>query len=174
MNSYRLFLISIWALLLLIVVAFVVMQNGQQPDNEHVTQFPETNDGTVEVVDVTDKFTVLGKDGTQVEVRDFLKDTSVVKWGDSYVIAEDVDVKRDLYYQIFYFPMDRSISVALLQEPLSLSRNLAERALHERLMLSQDVLCKLDINVSTPSFVSDTFSGRDLGLSFCPGAIQLE
>lgn len=76
-------------------------------------------------------------------------------------------------YQILYYPQNSGILISLFSEPLGPVRLAAESALRAALRLSDSQLCGLTVDVRTTADVSDTYSGRNLGLSFCPGATVL-
>jgi hypothetical protein len=122
---------------------------------------------------VTELPTLQGGNDT-VETRDFLLDADVVDWdgAGTYVLgAGQIDQKNA--YQLFYFEADKSINVVLLTEPFGDIRKVAESQLLTRLGISEKDACSMDIRVSVPSFASESLSGRNLGLSFCPGSVQL-
>jgi hypothetical protein len=77
-------------------------------------------------------------------------------------------------FEIFFFgDYGGSITVSLLDEDLRFARGRAEAVLQERLGVDGVLeLCSYDIRVTTPLFVSEEYSGRNLGLSACPGSVQ--
>lgn len=79
----------------------------------------------------------------------------------------------DSTFQIVYFPEDSGFIVTLNAEPLGEARRAAEDALRARLGLSDTELCKLRADVGTTYSVNATYAGKNLGLSFCPGAVTL-
>ena len=110
-------------------------------------------------------------DGTVVSVPDFTRTnqppTSNAESGYQVAGTNTED------YQILYYPKNSGILVSLFSEPLGPVRLVAENALRAALGLSDSQLCKLTVDVRTTADVSDTYSGRNLGLSFCPGATIL-
>jgi hypothetical protein len=68
---------------------------------------------------------------------------------------------------------DSSISIVLLKEPLGESRLAAEKSLKNLFPVSNSTLCSLKLTVAVPMSISSIYSGENLGLSFCPGAVQL-
>lgn len=111
------------------------------------------------------------QDGTTVPVPDFTKvDQSPTANAESgYRIAGS----NTGDFQILYYPQNSGILISLLSEPLGPVRLAAENALRVTLGLSDSQLCGLTIDVRTTLSISATYSGRDLGLSFCPGATPL-
>ena len=107
--------------------------------------------------------------------RDFILDPDVDMWyedEETYLIDENLSTD-EIIFQTFYFPKDDSITISLQNENLRLARTLAEEALLERLGLPKEELCDLPILVTTPAFVSEEYSGINLGLSFCPNSVPL-
>lgn len=78
----------------------------------------------------------------------------------------------DPAYGIVY-GTDGSLSIGIFAEPLGASRLKAEARLRQLLSLSDAQLCSLTVQVSVPASVNETLAGRNLGLSFCPGAAPL-
>jgi hypothetical protein len=75
-------------------------------------------------------------------------------------------------YEITY-GTDSSIAIALVKEPLSEARLAAESRLRDLLRLSDEEMCKLQVTVGVPYSTAQLFAGKNLGLSFCPGATEL-
>lgn len=79
-------------------------------------------------------------------------------------------------YQILFFTSgsENRILISLLAEPLGETRKNAEVELRSSLKLSDADICALsNLEVWTLPSVNETYSGQDLGLSFCPGSILL-
>lgn len=76
-------------------------------------------------------------------------------------------------YNIVYFSSSKTFVIGLADEPLGAIRLEAEQNLMHILGLSSDQMCKLDYTVITSSYVSPTYGGKNLGFSFCPGAVPL-
>lgn len=115
-------------------------------------------------------------DGTVVETRDFTKENQP-DWAGAtsgYLVAGG----EQLDYMVLYFnngePGERGeFLVTLNKEPLGENRRRAEAAIKAQLEMSEVELCKLAISVSSAPGVSDAYGGKNLGLSFCPGAVAL-
>lgn len=89
-----------------------------------------------------------------------------------YVTASPDSVEEDGRFSIVY-GTDSSISVGLLAEPLGEVRRAAEAKLRSLIPLSNTELCTLNVSVAAPISVSETYAATELGLSFCPGSVQL-
>lgn len=80
-------------------------------------------------------------------------------------------------YNIAYFRKGNSFIISLFNTPFGTSRKNAEQELLSKLGISQQEACNLSIRVTVPQsydlIAGTNYSGRDLGLSFCPGSIQL-
>lgn len=79
-------------------------------------------------------------------------------------------------YQILFFTSgsENRILISLLAEPLGETRKNAEVELRASLKLSDADICALsNLEVWTLPSVSETYSGENLGLSFCPGSVLL-
>lgn len=109
-----------------------------------------------------------------IKARDFLKDPDVIDWDGSgtFMLGAGL-IDGDEAYQLFYYKSDQSISIVLFAEPFGKVRQVAESQLLERLGVSKEVVCKMNVRVNVPVSESETLSGLNLGLSFCPGSVKL-
>lgn len=172
-----LLIFAVCVVLVLGVGVIGLLVNDTEPE-VRVTTLPEIPSGERPEITTRQEDTavrVSQKDGKSVIVRDFLTDTDTYEVSDDgiYVIGS-LEQEIGDQYKIYYFDFDGSITVSLLSEPLALSRKLAEEELKESLGMTEGQLCDAVVVVNTPAFISDPYSGRDLGLSFCPGSVSLE
>lgn len=117
------------------------------------------------------------KSGKVVSVPDFTYGHPSVNIEDTtytfgYVTQSLDGVEADARYGIVY-GNDGSLIIGLLEEPLSASRSAAEAKLRELLPLPDTILCELPIQVAVPDTIESTYTGQQLGLSFCPGAVSV-
>lgn len=121
--------------------------------------------------------TVATQANTTLEVKDFRNDSSTVADTNNkglYALSGGLDPSStDAPYGITYTESDQSFSIALLKEPLRDYRKLAERELMDKLGISEADACGLRYWVSTPTWVNPAYSTKNLGFSFCPGAVEL-
>jgi hypothetical protein len=76
-------------------------------------------------------------------------------------------------FSISYNSKTQFFNVALVNEPLGPVRAAAEKFLTSRLGVSSAQMCRLQYFVGTPNYVNSSYSGKNLGFSFCPGAVPL-
>lgn len=118
--------------------------------------------------------TVAANDSGVVVVRDFIKDGSAkedsINKGVYYLAGGDPTGDE---YSIQYNALDQSFTISLLAEPLGEVRRKAGADLLRALEISQYDACRLRYQVLTPASVNEAYAGRNLGLSFCPGAVAL-
>lgn len=81
-------------------------------------------------------------------------------------------VEEDPRYGIV-FSSDGTFTIGLFKEPLREARIAAEQRLREFVEVSDDILCDLPITVAVPDTIQPRYAGRDVGLSFCSGALSL-
>jgi hypothetical protein len=166
-------------IILLLAIVYLLWQSQQPGAVQDVAPIKERiglETSSIDRVDVgtNTNFPVKDSSGGTVSVRDFQNDPGVSNWGDdNTLVLGDGLIAEDPAFQIFYYQSDRSFSIAILQEPISDVRKVAEAQLLERLQISTADACKLIITVTVPSFVNENISGQNLGLSFCPDAVQL-
>jgi len=167
-------ILSLISVIFLIVVIAMIFVRGLSTTSTVSEQVPPIATGT-QFPAAPNEASVLTKAGTQLATRNFLMDTDVILWDKgekTYLIAQEASTEGDLY-QIFYFA-GGGITVSLLDINMGYARSRAEQALIKKLELPTNELCSLMIRVTAPRFVSELYSGRELGLSFCPGAVALE
>ncbi len=90
-----------------------------------------------------------------------------------YAVSLNYD-KPDQRFSITYYTQMDSYTVALLAEPLGEVRTEAEQYLLQKTGLSEIKLCQEVGYVGTVDSVNAQYAGRNLGFSFCEGAIPLE
>ena len=90
--------------------------------------------------------------------------------GDIYLVGSRYD---DSLYRISYYVPKESFTIFLLQEPLADTRLLAEAEFLRLTHMDKSGACLLSYMVVTPVETNAQLAGKNLGFSFCPGAIQL-
>jgi hypothetical protein len=139
---------------------------------------PTTGTGTGGVTATPDKtITVPAEHGGTITIRDFKSDPSVITNPNipgQYILAGGSDPSgTGASYSTFYVDLDQSFNITILQEPIGDVRKQAEQDLMSRLGINQDQACALRYWVGVPNFVNSIYSGKNLGFSFCPGAVAL-
>jgi len=75
-------------------------------------------------------------------------------------------------YLISYIASTQYFNVTILQEPLKAVREQAEAYLKQKTGLSNDEMCGLHYGVYVINDANSAYAGRNLGFSFCQGAVQ--
>lgn len=115
------------------------------------------------------------KSGEQTSVPDFTSSKQSFPIGREtyYFITNNQETMgEDAAFDIVY-GTDSSISIGLFKEPLGATRLEAESALRQLLKLPTESICALYVSVAVPNSVNQFYAGKNLGLSFCPGATAL-
>jgi len=144
------------------------------PEPAATTSTPAVIPNQQQITPLSDEAAILTKSGSSINTRNFLKDKDVRLYDEgakTYLLDESLGVDGPIF-QIFY-TSGGGITVSLLNPDLAFARNQAESALQKRLELPLLEMCALTIRVTTPMWNSEQMSGRDLGLSFCPGSVAL-
>ncbi len=76
-------------------------------------------------------------------------------------------------YVITYIRDTQYFNCTLLQEPIGPVREEMQQYLMTHLGVTQEQMCQLNYMVSVPDRVNSSYSGENLGFSFCPGAVVL-
>lgn len=90
---------------------------------------------------------------------------------DEYPIMESPAQVPD--YSTLYYQDNEAISVTLYKYPLAETRLKAEENLLAKLGISRADLCKLNIEVGVTGSVNLELAGKNLGVSSCPGSVDL-
>ncbi len=171
-------IIGIICLIALLSVFFYLKKGGEQAqepspitDTEEV--FPISESGRTLA---PDEIPVLLKSGGSLPVHDIRSDEGTTKDEGSFHRLYDFGPKDSVEprFILLYSEMDQGFLMTLLATPLTEVRREAEQEFLKRLQISEREACFLSVSVGVPVSISDTFSGRDLGLSFCPNSIPLE
>lgn len=119
--------------------------------------------------------TIPTKDGGTVTVPDFTQSAPSASEGSEryYYLTNNADTQGASAQYDIQYGTDGSVTVSLLSEPIGTARLAAEEKLRSFFPLSNDQLCSLDVIVGVPNYVNSTYSGNNLGLSFCPGSTPL-
>lgn len=164
MKKFIIILIVLFALAPMVIIGVSLLRSEEVPEepqsNNTGGQFPigsETPAGSI--FDTPDIPAILNRPQTK----------SV---GDgAYVLESDKSGTRS--HSITYAEFDNSYAIALYTFPLSSARIAAENELRSILQIDDASICRLSITVAVPMGVSETYAGQNLGLSFCPGSVQL-
>lgn len=111
------------------------------------------------------------EDGSQVVVPDFIP-ANQPEWANAeygYRVTQDEEER----YSLIFYPNESGFLISLATEPLGEMRRIAETDLMQRLQLSKAQMCNLNVQVFTSISVNETYAGQNLGISFCPEAVQL-
>lgn len=122
-------------------------------------------------------------DGSSISVKNFIKDPVTVKDpinAHQYYIGPhpkegvtDPTATDNPPYIIDFDDAYQSFTISLLQKPLGATRQQAEQFLMTHLGISQNQMCTLQYTLTVSNDVDPTYTSKNLGFSFCPGATQL-
>ena len=76
-------------------------------------------------------------------------------------------------FKLAYDAPEQFFTIALTDEPLGMARKEAEAFFVEALGVPKEQVCALKYYIGTTSYVNEFYAGKNLGLSFCPGAVKL-
>ena len=181
----RPFLILIALFLLIAGVAFAVVlffQKEEAPAVPGPVTFP--TGGMQESLGTREpRMVIAGREGTSFSIPDLTKDPGTAPEpyvATQYILAEYclseegcTNAEAGEGFRVVYEERDQSFDVLLLAEPLRETRAKAEQYLALKLELTPAQLCSLNISVGTINAINGFYAGEELGLSVCPGAVQL-
>ncbi len=124
------------------------------------------------------RVSILNRDGATVSVKAFLPGAnatstrSVDATGPSPVIPLYWPEQKGLF-SIVYNSNNIFFGITLLEEPIGEARLQAEAYLVRLLDIPQADACRLNYAVSVSASLNPIYAGKNLGFSFCPGALRL-
>lgn len=171
MNKLSYILIGL-ILFLLIAIGVTWYIQGREIDNsEYINPVATYTDFSISLPN---------KLGTDVVIDNFLKSPSVTPdvnnpglffLGNTFAL----DPKNNKLppYVIVYEKDTGFFNIALLQKPLALSRQEAEKYLIGLLQIDETTMCGISYTLSVPGYVDEAASGIDYRFSFCPESLSL-
>jgi len=146
--------------------------------------FPVTSSGSDTEAPVS-KMDLTLQDGTSVIVNDFihnkitLPDIANAGW---YMLAGNLgyclsdqqkcQAASAADYTVSYNSAQQSFLITLA-EPIGQARLSMEAFMIKTLGLTEQQLCNINYLVSVTRYVNTQYAGKNLGFSFCPGAVKL-
>ena len=106
-------------------------------------------------------------------VTDITKLPEVLDIGDGMYSLNGTRSNAQANFSLVYSNIDNSYSIAILAEPVDLNRIEASKYFLELLQTDEVTACTLNVYVGTVAAVNENLSGKNLGLSFCPGSMTL-
>lgn len=89
------------------------------------------------------------------------------------VYPEGLEASQIPYYETLYDPQKNEFQILLFEFPLADTRLRAEKYFLEKLNITQEQACMLKVFVQVTPGASESLAWQNLGLSFCPGSIDL-
>ena len=162
------------------------LQPTSNPPTSGPTSTTQPSSGSSSSPSSDPSFTIVNRDGNAVTVRDFLHNgTTVLDTTNDgrYLLAGNLgycapgsgacQAAPSTNYLVYYNSVPQSFTIALTEEPIGQARLDMEQFMLTTLGLSQNQLCNLNYLVGVTRYVSEQFTGKNLGFSFCPGATKL-
>lgn len=162
----------IWLILIVLTVAlilfvssfvynrYLVEQNKDKTIPPSNTILPITNESTIETQEKLEK--ILLPKAEEIENGVFLLQEG----------TRELDAPNPEFI-LYYYKDTKEYQIILLRQPLNDARKNAEEVFMRQMTaldISQEEVCSLFITVGTISSVDLENSGKNFGLSFCPGA----
>lgn len=109
----------------------------------------------------------------EVLIRDPRERTGITPMGGGVYTLTSVENISETNFGVVFNDSDGSFAVGLETEPLGETRRQAEQYLLSLTGVTEAELCKLNVYVGTTGRINQFYSGKNLGLSFCPNSVQL-
>lgn len=166
----KIFLIIICVLVLAIAATVLLRVNPTQtpPEAETFTDLGTTVTPTAQL-----ETKPASPNSQNTRVTDISKLPEVVDVGDGMYSLNGTRSNPQANFSLIYSSFDNSYSIAILAEPIAENRIEASKYFLELLQTDEATACSLTVYLGTISAVNENISGQNLGLSFCPDAVQL-
>lgn len=172
-------LIVIFGILLIVAaiagIAFTLFNRSMVPTPPERNEIEDPFGSVTVVTPEGEKVPLELKDGSEIYVDKFVPEEQP-EWAGStgyQLLGSESEAYHIVFIPADDFGSQATFIVSILQEPLGGNRKLAEEALRSLLSVSNAEMCALDVQVVVSVSFSEPYSGRNLGLSFCPGSVQL-
>ena len=121
------------------------------------------------------QYVMQGAQGGSVKTNEFLDDPTVTPdpANDGLYRLGFTARDPDAPYLIMYIEETQFLNIELIREPLGESRKKAEAYLLDTLGIGEEELCALKYMVSVTNRVNQFYASKNLGFSFCQGAVKL-
>ena len=157
-------------LIIAIVVTLYVGGNGtQRPKTVEV--FTDFGTTVTPISNIETKPVSTNNPASQV--TDITKLPEVVDIGDGMYSLNGTRSNPQANFSLVYSNIDNSYSIAILAEPVAGNRIEASKYFLELLQTDEATACTLNVYMGTVAAINENLSGKNLGLSFCPGSMQL-
>lgn len=123
------------------------------------------------------KVEIRNRDGAAISVNAFLPDEnatstkSVDATGPSSVVP--LYWHAEGLFSLTFNTSNDYFVVSLIKEPIGAARLAAETYVVQLLGITQDDACRLNYSIIVLENVNPVYAGKNLGFSFCPGALSL-
>lgn len=129
----------------------------------------ETKPGIVPVEEPA--WTIDGVGGVKILVKQFATSSDANPPAENRVLFGTTNPLSE--FLITYTASDKSFNISLFKEPLKEVRKRAEEEFLAILGITEGEACHLKYELGTTYWVNEFYGGKNLGFSFCPGAIGL-
>ena len=164
-TSFQIFLIG--GIVVLFVVTGVLLMRNQDVAQNPIPDVENNGNGSGQVVTpIATSTQVRPAFLDRVEVTPDPQNPGLYFIGNTFT--------PDASYVIVYDSAAEFFNITLLKQPLTGSRIDAETYLEAILGVSRNSMCSLHYSVTVPYYVDETYTGKALGFSFCPGAVVIE
>lgn len=108
-----------------------------------------------------------------LQFSDPKESTNFESIGSGVYISDERKLGNDSGFSVAYFEEDGSFAISLTGKPFALYHEKASRYLLDTLKISEAEACTLNVYVGVTYDTDPSLSGKNFGLSFCPGSVQL-
>ncbi len=112
-------------------------------------------------------------EGSVVKVNNPTQSTNFDAVTDGVYISDEKKLGSDVGFSVAFYEEDGSFAIDITGKPTALYRQKASEYILETLQISETEACKLNVYIGVTFATDPNLSGKNLGLSFCPGSVQI-
>ena len=147
--------------ILLLVISFVVLI--RYLTNSGISN---SNDDDTIIVE-------LEASGRDIKISNPAQSTNFADIGANVYVSDERQLGRGVGFSMTYFAESNSFAIDISGKPTEEYRRKAGAYLLESLQITEAEACQLRVYLGVSHSVDPNLSGRNLGLSFCPGSVEL-
>ena len=147
--------IAVVVVLVIWIVGFIIGKNEKKEVVEIPSPIPTATPKPLNIPE-SPKIKVSG-----VEVNNFYREAIIIG-NDGYALFE-----KTSKYKIAYIPVDKSFLISILDNPFEDVKKEAEKAFLQKLGITQEDACLLNVNIATNIRINPSYAGKNYKLSFC-------
>jgi hypothetical protein len=112
-------------------------------------------------------------EGQNVKVNNPAQSANFEAVGADVYISDERKLGPDVGFSVAYYEEDGSFAIDISGKPTAVYRQKASEYILQTLQITEAEACRLNVYIGVTNATDPNLVGQNLGLSFCPGSVQL-